>query len=88
MYIIALWAVFTSIPQPICAVPAYMFVERMLYSLPFGLGFAAGAMGYIAIAELLAEAIELTSLLWTILIGTLSFASMCFVQDILNKFPQ
>jgi zinc transporter ZupT len=52
-----LWAVFTSIPQPIFAPLAYISVSRFAALQPIGLGFAAGAMGYVATLELLPEAI-------------------------------
>jgi len=50
------WSVFSSLPQPIMAVPAYLLVERVRSSLPYGLGFAAGAMVYMVLVELLPEA--------------------------------
>jgi ZIP family zinc transporter len=49
-------AVFTSIPQPIGAVLAYLFVQVARAALPFGYGFAGGAMVFLVLAEFLPEA--------------------------------
>mmetsp|Transcript_28339 Transcript_28339/g.47643 ORF Transcript_28339/g.47643 Transcript_28339/m.47643 type:complete len:332 (-) Transcript_28339:19-1014(-) len=76
-----LWAIFTSLPQPIFAIPAFLFVERFASLLPMGLGFAAGAMAYVAVFELLAEAAEETSLLHTGVVGVLACAAMAFMQE-------
>ncbi len=54
----ALWSVFSSLPQPLMAVPAFLLVERVRTALPYGLGFAAGAMVYMVLIELLPEAYD------------------------------
>lgn len=53
----AWWCVVTSLPQPLLALPAFLFVEMFQPLLPFSLGFAAGCMVWIVFAELLPDAL-------------------------------
>jgi ZIP family zinc transporter len=53
------WAVFSSLPQPIGAALAFSFVRVAERFLPFGFGFAAGAMVYLVVTEFVPEALEL-----------------------------
>jgi len=53
------WAVFSSLPQPVGAVIAFAFVRLAREFLPFGFGFAAGAMIYLVLSEFIPEALEI-----------------------------
>jgi len=50
-----MWAIISSIPQPLAAVPAYLAVVAFRPLLPFGFGLAAGAMFYVVLSEMIPE---------------------------------
>jgi zinc transporter, ZIP family len=74
------WSIFSSLPQPITAVPAYVFVEEVAAVLPYGLGFAAGAMVFMVLVELLPEAYEQALGRSVGLIASLTLVSMLLFQ--------
>lgn len=80
----AVWAISTSLPQPVMAVPSYLFVHHFIPVLPVGLGFAGGAMAWVACFELLTEAVEDTDLLTTGAITAASLVSMMFIQSVID----
>ncbi len=52
----AWWSIFSSLPQPLMAVPAFLFVLWFEPVLPIGFGLAAGAMLWMTASELIPEA--------------------------------
>ena len=52
------WSIFTSLPQPVMAVPAALAVAFFQPLVPLGLGFAAGAMAFMVFSEMMPEAAE------------------------------
>jgi zinc transporter, ZIP family len=79
------WSVFSSLPQPLLAVPAYLFVERFVGVLPVGLGFAAGAMIWMVGRELLPEAVANAPRRVILLDTAAAFALMLAVQVALGR---
>jgi zinc transporter ZupT len=76
----AAWSIFSSLPQPLMAVPAFLFVEQVNAILPAGLGFAAGAMAWMAVADLLPDALKQSSRAAVAGIAFAAFASMLALQ--------
>lgn len=72
----AWWAIMSSLPQPLLAVPAFLFVLSFEPFLPVGLGLAAGAMLWMIFSELLPEATDGVAPATTGVIVTLSFTGM------------
>ena len=78
----AWWSVFSSLPQPLMAVPAFLFVEAARGALPLGLGFAAGAMIWMVCFELVPDALSQSSRRSVLGITALSFAAMLAIQTL------
>jgi zinc transporter, ZIP family len=52
------WSIVSSLPQPLIAVPAFLFVSLFQPFLPVGLGLAAGAMIWMVFSDLVPDALE------------------------------
>ena len=77
------WSIFSSLPQPLLAVPAFLFVDAFEGVLPAALGFAAGAMAWMVARELLPEALRQASVRVVAVTAIASFAAMLAFQAIL-----
>ena len=80
----AFWSVFSSLPQPLMAVPAFVFVETFKPLLPYGLGFAAGAMIWMVFSELIPDALQEASGNLVGVIITLSVLAMVAFQVLIR----
>jgi ZIP family zinc transporter len=74
------WSIFSSLPQPLMALPAFLFVETFEPLLPVGLGFAAGAMLWMATVELLPEAVHEAPARAVAAVGIPSAGAMVLLQ--------
>ena len=77
------WSIFSSLPQPLLAVPAFLFVDAFEGVLPIALGFAAGAMAWMVVRELLPEALKQASVRAVAVTTFVSFTAMFIFQMIL-----
>jgi zinc transporter, ZIP family len=80
----AWWSIFSSLPQPLMAVPAFLFVEVFRELLPYGLGFAAGAMIWMVFSELVPDALEEASENLIAVVITLSIVAMVAFQVLIR----
>jgi zinc transporter, ZIP family len=80
----AFWSIFSSLPQPLMAVPAFFFVEVFRPLLPYGLGFAAGAMIWMVFSELVPDANEEASSNLVAVVITVSVVAMVAFQVLIR----
>ena len=77
----AWYAVLTSLPQPLLAVPAFLLTSVFQPLVAPSLGFAGGAMIFLVVAELLPDSLEAASRMevaWAFtlgLVGMLGFTA-------------
>jgi ZIP family zinc transporter len=79
------WSIFSSLPQPLLAVPAFLFVEAFTPFLPVGFGFAAGAMTWLVASELLPSARQTASTPAIVAVALVSYAAMMALQLVLSR---
>ena len=79
----AWWSVFSSLPQPLVAVPAFVFIEQARWCLPVGLGFAAGAMVWLSATELVPDARMNAGPRTAVATAGACFLAMCGLQALL-----
>jgi zinc transporter ZupT len=78
------WSIFSSLPQPLLAVPAFLFVTFFTPFLPIGLGLAAGAMIWMTLSELIPEALENATSPMIASAVTMSIAGMLVFEVLLR----
>ena len=79
------WSIVSSLPQPLIAVPAFLFVTAFQPFLPVGLGLAAGAMIWMVFSELLPDALKDASKEQVATIATVSVALMTLFQELIES---
>ena len=78
------WAIFSGVPQLIAAVPAYLAVVAFRPVLPYAFGFAAGAMIFLVMSEMIPESRDSEKQrLSSAVAGMGGFLAMMVLQNIL-----
>lgn len=77
------WSIFTSLPQPLLALPAFAFVAAFTGLLRGGLGFAAGAMLWMVVAEVVPDALRTAPLRTVVVSATAATVVLAALQALL-----
>ena len=77
------WSVFSSLPQPLMAVPAFLLVDWFEPVLPVGLGFAGGAMVWMVFAQLVPDALQTAGARSVAAVAAASAGAMIALQLVL-----
>lgn len=83
-----LWSVFTSLPQPLVAVPAFICAEAFQKFLPSCMGFAAGCMIWMVLAEVVPDSFKEAHPQQVASAATLSVAFMESLSTAMENFDQ
>ena len=78
------WSIVSSLPQPLIAVPAFLFVSLFQPFLPVGLGLAAGAMIWMVFSDLVPDAFENAEQQQVATIATVFVALMILFQVLIE----
>lgn len=78
------WSIFTSLPQPLVAVPAALLVAYFHPLVPIGFGFASGAMGFLVFSDMAPEAVEHSGKVPATVAVFVGFLAMMLLQNVLQ----
>jgi ZIP family zinc transporter len=78
------WAIFSGVPQLLAAIPAYLAVMTFRPILPYAFGFAAGAMIFLVMSEMIPESrANESQRLSSAIAGMFGFLMMMVIQNVL-----
>jgi ZIP family zinc transporter len=78
------WAIFSGVPQLLACVPAYLAVVAFRPVLPYAFGFAAGAMVFLVMSEMIPESrADASQRLSSAIAGMTGFLAMMVLQNAL-----
>ena len=79
------WAIFSGVPQLLAAIPAYLAVIAFRPVLPYAFGFAAGAMIFLVLSEMIPESrADEKQRLFSAASGMTGFLVMMLLQNIMT----